>query len=184
MRLISKTLYQTDHFPKEDIIICPCDDSLFTPSCYYFRLGGFREGSTVVPMVKPLKLGRRDTKAIFTLETFSLSSRVFAIVGPCSELLLARILLHNSPTIDPGFSGSLEMLLENQADEEILLEPGMRIGKAVFFDIADTLLDLGQDTQRQKDAAAWRARSEAGRIIGGTACWVEKTIDTEKPKRL
>lgn len=182
MHLISKAMYQANFSPKEDISIRPYEDSLFAPSCYYFRLGGFHKGGKAVAMVEPLELCKNETKSVFSLETFSLSSKVFAIIGPCSELLISRIFLHNSPVIDPGFSGSLEMLIENRTDEAIVLEPGMRIGKAVFFDIADTQLDLQQYVQREKDMAIWEARAEAGRVIREAEHWVEKIIDSEGPK--
>ncbi len=179
MHLVSKGMYNAEHSPKEDIIIKPYDASLFTASCYYFRLGGLRQGGKPVPMKEPLKLRKHETQLVFSMETFSLTSRVLAFIGPCSELLLRGILLHNSPTIDPGFSGSLEMLLENRSDETIALHVGTKIGKAVFFDISDGLLDLDAYMQTQTQMAAWKERAEAGRLIQG---WIEKKIDTEGPK--
>ena len=182
MHLISKGMFHENYYPNEDINIRPYEDSLFASSCYYFRLGGFQEGGKAIPILQPVELKKNEIRPVFSLETFTLSNRVVALIGPCSELLLSSILLHNSPIIDPGFSGSLELLIENRADKVIRLEPGMRIGKAVFFDIANTQLDLQQYVQNEKDTEIWKARSEAGRVIRKAVGWVEKTIDSEGPK--
>jgi hypothetical protein len=172
-------MYEAHYYPKKEIIIGQFDDSLFTATYYYFRLGGVVDEGNVVPIKQALNLRKRELKRVFSLETFALSERTFAILGPCTELLFRGLKLHNSPTIDPGFSGSLEMLIENYTDEIVVLEPAMKVGKVVFFDISDSLLDLHQYMQLEKIKATWKTRHEAGQIIHD---WIEKNIDTESPK--
>jgi len=179
MHLISKGMYEAHYNPKKEIIIGQFEESLFTASYYYFRLGGTADDGNVVPIKQPFNLRKRELKRVFSLETFELSERAFAILGPCTELLFKGLKLHNSPTIDPGFSGSLEMLIENYTDEIVVLEPAMKVGKVVFFDISDSLLDLHQYVQVEKIKSIWKTRYEAGQIIHD---WIEKKIDAESPK--
>ena len=182
MLLISKGMYDALYRPRNYLAIDPIDNSLFTPSCYYFRLGATKEQEQVVPLEKSVTLGKHQTKRVFSLETFSLSERVFALIGPCSELICNGLCLRNSPTIDPGFSGSLEVVIENLTDKPASLEPAMVIGKAVFFDVSDTIMDLDKYIRLEKQKAVWVARKQAGEKIREAAMWVEKTIDSEAPK--
>lgn len=182
MLLISKGMYEVFYGPRNYLTIEPMDDSLFTPNCYYFRLGGIREEGQVVPLEESVTLGKRQTKSVFSLETFSLSERVFAVIGPCSGLICKGLCLRNSPTIDPGYSGCLEMVIENLTDERASLEPAMVIGKAVLFDISETMIDLDKYMRLEKQKAVWVARKQAGDKIREAGIWIEKMIDTEAPK--
>lgn len=182
MLLISKGMYEAFYCPWNYLTIDPIDNSLFTPNCYYFRLGGMGEQKEVVPLEKPATLGRREVKRVFTLETFSLSERIFAVIGPCSELMCKGLCLRCSPTIDPGFSGSLEMFIENLTENRASLEPTMVIGKAVFFDVSETMIDLDKYVRLEKQKAIWVARKQAGEKIKEAGIWIEKMIDTEGPK--
>jgi len=182
MILISKGMYEAFYGPRNYLKIEPIDDSSFTPNCYYFRLGGIKEEGHVVPLEEPVTLGRRQIKRVFSAETFSLSERVFALIGPCSELICSGLSLRNSPTIDPGYSGCLEMLIENLNDERVSIKPAMIIGKAVFFDICETMIDLDEYVRLEKQKAVWIARKQAGEKIREAGIWIEKTIDTEPPK--
>jgi dUTPase len=182
MQLISKGMYEALYRPQGTLIIDPFDESLFCASFCYFRLGGLGAEEGVLPLTEQIELRKREVRRVFTLETFKLSGAVLGLLGPCSELLLKGLVLHNSPTIDPGFEGSLEMLLENNTDQGLNVRPGTKIGKVVFFDVRDSLLDLHQyvDTERKK--AAWVARRQAGDKILEAAAWIEKMIDSEAPK--
>jgi len=182
MLLISKGMYEAFYGPRGYLTINPINDSLFTPNCYYFRLGGIREQKEVMPLQESVTIGKREAKRIFSLETFSLSERAFAVIGPCSELICKGLSLRNSPTIDPGFSGSLEMMIENLTDDRLSLEPGMVIGKAVFFDVSETMIDLDSYVRLEKQRAVWVARKQAGDKIREAGVWIEKMIDTEGPK--
>ena len=182
MILISKGMYEAFYGPHRYLTIDPIDNSLFTPNCYYFRLGGIGEKEQVVPLEKSVTLGKHEAKRVFSLETFFLSERVFAIIGPCSELICKGLCLRNSPTIDPGFLGGLEMIIENLTDNRVSLEPAMVIGKAVFFDISETMIDLDRHVRPEKQKAVWGARKQAGEKIREAGIWVEKMIDTEAPK--
>jgi len=180
MLLILKEMYNKIYFPKREIIIGQFDDSLFTASYYCFRLGAIVDDIGISPIKEPVSLRRHDFLRIFSLETFALSSRMFALLGPCTDLLFMGLKLHNSLTIDPGFSGSLEMLLENYTDKSVLVKPGMKIGKVVFFDVGDSLIGLHEQIQLDPIKATWKARREAGQIITD---WIEKNIDAELPKK-
>jgi deoxycytidine triphosphate deaminase len=182
MLLISKGMYETCYGPHGYLTIDPIDNSLFTPNCYYFRLGGIGEQEQVVPLKESVTLGKHEAKRVFSLETFSLSERVFAVIGPCSDLICKGLCLRNSPVIDPGFSGGLEMMIENLTDHRVSLEPAMVIGKAMFFDISETMIDLDKYVRLEKQKAVWVARKQAGEKIREAGIWIEKLIDTEAPK--
>lgn len=182
MLLISKGMYEAFYGPRGYLKIDPIDDSLYTPNCYYFRLGGIGDQEEVVPLEESVTLGKREAKRLFSLETFSLSERIFAMIGPCSELISKGLCLRNSPTIDPGYSASLEMLIENLTDNRVSLEPAMVIGKAVFFDVSETMIDLDSYVRLEKQKAVWVARKKAGDKIREAWVSIEKMIDTEAPK--
>ncbi len=184
MQLISKGMYEAIYRPKKDVLIEPFDSSLFDASCYYFRLGAIADGSSLTPMTEPKKLPKHKTLHVFSLETFTLSSRAFALLGPCTELLIKGLWLCNSPTIDPGFSGSLELLIENHTDETMVLEPAMKIGKVVFFNVSDSLIDFHDYMQQEKQKAAWVDRKHAGEKILEAYHSIEKIIEAEAPKKI
>lgn len=182
MQLISRGMYEATYRPQKDVVIDPIEERLFTPSCYYFRLGGTADNDDIVPMTEVVTLRASERKRVFTLETFTLSARGFALIGPCTDLLGKGLWLHISPTIDPGFSGSLEMLITNLTNQPVDLEPAMVIGKAVFFYVGDTDMRLHEFVRQEKQKAAWIVRQLAGKKIKETALWVEKSIEAEAPK--
>lgn len=176
MLLISKGMYDVLYAPRKYLIIDPIDDASFASTCYYFRLGAIREGEKLISLNEPVSLGKRERKCMFTVETFTLKERVLALIGPCTELMGKGLCLHNSPTIDPGFSGSLEMFLENMTDSSISLDPGMTIGKAVFFDVSDTIIDLAEYVFSEKQKTAYITRKQIGNKIRESLTWIERDI--------
>jgi dUTPase len=171
-------MYETHYSRRGLLTIKPYDPASFAATHYCFRLGATKEKGQVNFLNQPLHLPPGQSKVLLTLETFVLSERTLALIGPRSELVCKGVLLHHSPCIDPGFNGCLELLIENVSDQPYTLLRETPIGKALFFDISDTSLDLQELRARVEAIATWRARQEAGRMIQE---WIEKKIDREGP---
>ena len=193
MQLISKGTFEALHRPQKNLQIEPYDERSYEVNCYYFHLGALKQGERIVKVPDGAHLRRGQACVVFTLERFVLNERVFAILGPCSELFLKGLALYHSPTIDPGFDGALELRLHNLSDRTVPLQFGMRIGKVVFFDVSDTIMHLDKYVRVEREKVAWVARRRAAEEIRKLAegltkeelfpsprdIWVEKTIDSE-----
>lgn len=125
------------------------ESKLLHPTYYYFRLGKWvgiwdekvkdyhyeelgESGREVLSMTA------RGYALVKSLERFKCSKKVLAIFGQTSALPRRGLRLNHSPTIDPNFSGYLEMGLENLLDKSREIRYGDIIGKVLFFDISDT----------------------------------------------
>jgi len=75
---------------------------------------------------------------VLSYESFYLSDRTFAILGPSTDLQKSGLSLRYGQFIDPLFDGKLEVGIHNPFDEEINLKLGDKLGKLCFFDISDT----------------------------------------------
>ena len=179
MQLISKGMYAAVYSPREDLVIEPLDQALFGANFYYFRVGGVAVSDEVVPMTEPVTVPPGASIRVFTLERFVLSERVLGLIGPCSEFVLGGFSLAHSPTVDPGFAGALEVVIRNPSDAARAVYPGMKIGKAVFFDVSDSLLDLHRYIDHQKHEAGFRERRRIGDDL--FKFWKEKIVDAEGP---
>jgi deoxycytidine triphosphate deaminase len=71
-------------------------------------------------------------------ERFLFNDKVFAFVSQISDVALSGLRLNHSATIDPYYSGRLEMGIENLLDTEVPIRVGMNLGKIVFFNVADS----------------------------------------------
>lgn len=125
------------------------EPKLLHPTYYYFRLGKWVGiWDETVKDYKYEELGEAGREVlsipaggyalIKSLERFKCSKRILAIFGQISALPRKGLRLNHSPTIDPNFSGYLEMGLENLLDKPRELRYGDTIGKVLFFDIHDT----------------------------------------------
>jgi len=75
---------------------------------------------------------------IKSFEKFSLSPKIYATIGQISDLPSSGLQLNCSPTIDPLFTGYLELGLVNILNREAEIPIHSDIGKIVFYDIGDT----------------------------------------------
>lgn len=119
------------------------------PTYYYFRLGkwigiwdeknkNYHYEELGEPGNEILYMKPRGYALIKSLERFKCSNKVFAFFGQTSALPRKGLRLNHSPTIDPNFSGYLEMGLENLLDKTREIRYGDVIGKVLFFSISDT----------------------------------------------
>lgn len=139
---------------------------------YKFRYGAPDvDGKVGKPGVIQMK--RSSSAAIWSLEGFELSERVFAIFGHTSVLFKRGLELIHSPFIDPGFPGQLQLIIRNFSDHEVSLTPGEILGKIMFFDISDTILsasdllkEVQENTQNQVRQKAIQEMSQAMGNIG------------------
>ncbi len=125
------------------------DSQYLLPAHYEFRLGrsvqlwnGKVRDYTVKALGDPgreiLDIPPGGYAIIMSLERFKLSKRVLGIFGQISTLVQRGLRLNHSPTIDPTFSGYLEMGVENLLNKPTEMRYGDAIGKVLFFDISDT----------------------------------------------
>jgi deoxycytidine triphosphate deaminase len=125
------------------------ETELLHPAYYYFRLGnwvaiwdeqakGYKFEELGEPGKEILNIPPRGYILIKSLERFKCSKKVLGIFGQTSTLPRKGLRLNHSPTIDPNFSGYLEMGLENLLDKSREIKYGDIIGKILFFDISDT----------------------------------------------
>jgi len=139
---------------------------------YKFRYGASDvNGKVGTPSTIQLKRGA--SAAIWSLEGFELSERVFAIFGHSSALFKRGLELIHSPFIDPGFPGQLQLVVRNFSDHEVTLTPGEILGKVMFFDISDTILsaadllkEVQENTETQVRRKAIHEMSQAMGNIG------------------
>ena len=138
-------------YDKREILkITDFDKKFLHPTYYYFRLGRFfkiwDESSMKYTVAElgdetgedVLEIPPRGYALIQSLEHFRLSEKVTAIFGQISALSRKGLRLNHSPTIDPHFSGFLEMGLENLLPKPREIRFGESIAKVMFYDISDT----------------------------------------------
>ena len=131
------------------------EPKLLLPTCYYFRLGKYarlwdqeRRDYHLEELGEPgnevLTIPPGGYALVQSLERFTCSKKVLALFGQISELPRKGLRLNHSPSVDPNFSGYLEMGLENLLNHQRELKFGDRIGKMLFFDVSDTypILDI------------------------------------------
>ena len=71
-------------------------------------------------------------------ERFKLNDKVFSTVSQVSDLPLSGLRLNHSGSIDPFYSGRLEMGIENLLDVDVSVEEKRNIGKILFFNVSDS----------------------------------------------
>lgn len=90
--------------------------------------------------------------SIESLERFHCSDKVIGIFGQNSNLILQGLRLNHSPTIDPTFTGVLDMGIENLLDWPVPIKYADPIAKISFFDISDTypIKDIRESGSKDK----------------------------------
>jgi len=178
MQLVCKSMYS--FYRKQGLLaIEPCAEDLFGPTYYCFRLGGVMSAGKVVAVKNEVPISPREGLHVFSRERFVLSKRVFGLLGASSELILGGLHLKHSPFIDPGFAGSLELVIENWTASDLTLKPEMILGKVTFFDVSDTMLELHEHALSERTKEKWQARDEAWRNIQDAI--IEARVNSEAP---
>lgn len=175
MFLISKFVYEAMGKSKLHATSAYLKIHNYSPDNHQQTFYKFRYGAPDVKGKVPsaIQLKRSSSAAIWSLEGFELSERVFAIFGHSSVLFKRGLELIHSPFIDPGFPGQLELVVRNFSDHEVTLTPGEILGKVMFFDISDTILsasdllkEVQENTQNQVRQKAIHEMSQAMGNIG------------------
>jgi len=144
---------------RKDLDIWYLIDERLEHSYYYFTLSPEiemhdRDGvwkPEILASGVPLTLTPGQCVRVKSFESFSLSARIFALLGSTTDLVLRGLVLQHGLTMDPLYPragrddvetyGPLRMTLVNNAscDEEVRWgDHGDKIGKICFFDISDT----------------------------------------------
>jgi deoxycytidine triphosphate deaminase len=139
---------------------------------YKFRYGAPDvDGKVTAPSEIRLESGLSE--AVWSLEGFDLSERVFGIFGHSSVLFKRGLELIHSPFVDPVFEGQLQLVVRNFSDHTVALTPGDILGKIMFFDISDTILsaadlmkEVQENTQNQVRQKAIYEMSQAMGNLG------------------
>ena len=148
MFMISKFMYEAVYKPREFLQIEPYETANHVANFYYFRLGAKEEGGKAIPISdRGLTIPKHGFVRVWSLESFTLGERILGLFGNISSLIQRGLQLVNSPSIDPGFSGSLVLGIRNNTDREETLRPGDNIGKLLLFDVSDTFINAEEFLQ-------------------------------------
>ena len=126
--------------------LSPAIVSRFDPECageshYVFRFGGTTadfHGNREEVVDGVLTLPPGAVVQVHILEGVALPWNVIALIGPPTEVRREGLNIVHGPTIDPGYSGAIELVAINPTSREITLTVGDPLLKAVFFDITRT----------------------------------------------
>lgn len=165
MFMISKFMFDAAYKAQGHLVIDPYETRNHINNFYYFRLGGIKQNGKTIPIKNPISLRANSFNHIWSLESFQFNDRVFAFFGNVSSLVKIGVDLVHSPTIDPGFSGSLELGLRNNTDSEVVLDPYETIGKIIFFDCADTFLNVAEFVENALKESELSARKKAAELM-------------------
>src|SRR6266478_786017 len=137
MFMISRFMYDVAYRSHGYLKIEPYEPKFHISNFYYFRLGAIKEGDKVVQIKEgQLRIPSLGFIKVWSMERFELNDRVLGLFGNLSGLVDKGLQLINSPSIDPGFQGSLALGLKNNTNEPVTMAVGERIGKILFFDCA------------------------------------------------
>lgn len=165
MFMISKFMYDAAYKPRNFLSIEPYEQKNHISNFYYFRLGAEWRDGKVIPLEKRLAIPKYGFATIWSMERFKLGERILGIFGNLSELVLKGLDLVHSPSIDPGFDGSLALSIRNNTSRSIDILLGQRIGKILFFDVSDTIIsseDFVQNILKEKELVE---RKKAGEVM-------------------
>ncbi len=122
------------------------EDRLYS-TCYYFSLGRTvkirdAKGPITRDLAEgPVVLETGDLVTVQSEEYFALPPDVLMLVGQQTAMPVERGLqLLHGPTVDPSYEGHLDMAILNVSPLPTALELNMGIGRASFFNVADTNL--------------------------------------------
>ena len=107
-------------------------------SHYYFRFGGTTAdfvGRRAPITNDVLSLPPAEVIQVHVLESVVLPWNVLALLGTPTSLIRSGVQLLHGPSIDPGYSGAIELGVLNVTKEPLKLSLGEPILKALFFDL-------------------------------------------------
>ena len=162
MFMISKLVYKAVFEPGALLRIDPYEEKNHLPSFYYFRLGAQAQGAQVIPIDGSIKIPKQSAVTVWSMERFTLSDRVLGLFGNSTDFVKKGIQLVHGISVDPGFDGSLVLGVRNNSSSEVSVAYGEIIGKIMFFDVSDSMLNveeflksaLTQEKLRQREDAA------------------------------
>lgn len=165
MFMLSKFMFDAAYANQKHLIIEPYEPLNHINNFYYFRFGGLKEGDKVVRANEDVEIAPHGFVQIWSLERFSLSERIVALFGNLSAMVSKGFDLIHSPSIDPGFSGSLALGLRNNLNVPVTLLSQEKIGKILFFDCADTFVNVEQFVQNVLKNKELEERRKAGEVM-------------------
>ena len=164
MFMISKLVYQAVFEPGKMLSIDPYDETKHLGSFYYFRLGAEAVGDDVT-QVKPIKtelvIPKQSLVTVWTLERLTLSDRVLGLFGNTTSFVKSGLQLVHGMSVDPGFNGSLVLGIRNNTGTDARLRVGDIIGKIIFFDVSDSMLNVEEFLKSALTREALKQRDEA-----------------------
>ncbi|HKO44826.1 MAG TPA: hypothetical protein VJU84_16225 [Pyrinomonadaceae bacterium] len=166
--MISKFMFDAVYKRREFLTIEPYEVSNHVANFYYFRVGAQEESGKVIPIDTKLIIPKNGFVKVWSLEQFTLGERILGLFGNLSEFIDKGLQLVNSPSIDPGFNGSLVLGIKNNLDRPAVLKVGDRIGKILFFDVSDTFINAEEFLQNVLKQQELNNRREAAETIAKT----------------
>jgi deoxycytidine triphosphate deaminase len=165
MFMLSKFMFDAAYANQKHLKIEPYEPKHHINNFYYFRFGGIKEEDKVVKTNEDVEIASHGFIQIWSLERFELSDRIFALFGNLSAMVSKGLDLIHSPSIDPGFSGSLALGLRNNLNVPVTLHPHEKIGKIIFFDCADTFVNVEQFVENVLKNKELEERRKAGEVM-------------------
>jgi len=149
MFLLSKDTLIRHGYLKNQIKIGNFKKDNLIKTFYYFRAGDTlkllspEEKIVDLEKVEKATIPPNGFGLIKSREHFTFDSSIMAIFGNVSDLIKKGLQIVNSPSIDPGFEGNLTLGIKNLTDNPVDITFDEKIGKILFFNVADTVLDYG-----------------------------------------
>ncbi len=149
MFLLSKDTLIRHGYLKNQIKIGNFKKDNLIKTFYYFRAGDTlkllspEEKIVDLENVEKATIPPNGFGLIKSREHFTFDSSIMAIFGNVSDLIKKGLQIVNSPSIDPGFEGNLTLGIKNLIDNPVDIIFDEKIGKILFFNVADTVLDYG-----------------------------------------
>ncbi len=135
------------HMSQGRLRLTPFREDRLLSTCYYFGLGRTvkikeSKGSVTNDLADgPVALDPGDLAIVQSEEHFLLPPDILALLGQQTRMPVERGLqLLHGPTVDPSYEGPLDLAVLNVGATSAQLEMSMGIGKASFFNIADSNL--------------------------------------------
>ena len=158
MFLISKLMFDAVYRQKYVTIENYHSDNHYE-TFYYFRLGAKdKDGRPDASEYASVTVPKNGLVRVWSLETFRFSERVWGLFGGPSDIAKKGLQLLHGPSIDPTFSGSLELALANATSQDVEIKVGENIGKLHLFDVSDSLIEghrfLDETKRRERQDAA------------------------------
>ncbi len=149
MFLLSKETLIKHGYLKNQIKISPFKQTNLIKTFYYFSAGDTLKMLSPKEEIIDLEKTQKATippngfGLIKSREFFDFDSSIMALFGNISDLVKRGLQIINSPSIDPGFQGHLTLGIKNLTENPIDISFDEKIGKILFFNVADTVLEFG-----------------------------------------